>query len=130
MKMSDELSEEQKQVEKEIANVKTSPPYKRPFATGGKLDPAIQQRNRLGKAFISRMRADFQKHGIATIEKVRKEKPEVYLNLVSRLVPQELNVNVQHSFTDVLLEAARRYNEPKVEKEIINGELEDGEIVE
>ena len=84
---------------------------------GGKLDPAIQQRNRLGKAFISRMRADFQKHGIATIEKVRKEKPEVYLNLVSRLVPQQMEVNVSHSFTDVLLEAARRYEGHSREKE-------------
>lgn len=100
------------------------------FGTGGKLDPAIQNRNRLGKAFIGRMRADFQKHGIATIEKVRKEKPEVYLNLVSRLVPQQLDVNVQHSFTDVLLEAAQRYNEEKVVVEdLINSTL-DGEIVE
>lgn len=113
-----------------ITKPKTSEAYKRPFATGGKIDPALAQRNRLGKAFISRMRADFQKHGIATIEKVRKEKPEIYLNIVSRLVPQQLDVNVQHSFTDVLLEAAKRYNEPKVEKEIINGELEDGEIIE
>lgn len=93
---------------------------------GGALDPSIQQRNRLGKAFISRMRADFQKHGIATIEKVRKEKPEVYLNLVSRLVPQQLEVNVQHSFTDVLLEAAKRYNQKDINEErIIEGTFEE-----
>ena len=90
---------------------------------GGKLDPSIQQRNRLGKAFISRMRADFQKHGIATIEKVRKEKPEVYLNLVSRLVPQQLEVNVQHSFTDVLMEAARRYEQAREIKPAINADI-------
>lgn len=96
---------------------------------GGALDPNIQQRNRLGKAFISRMRADFQKHGIATIEKVRKEKPEVYLNLVSRLIPQQLDVNVQHSFTDVLMEAARRYDNAKDMDRIIEATVE-GEIVE
>lgn len=94
---------------------------------GGALDPSILQRNRLGKAFISRMRADFQKHGIATIEKVRKEKPEVYLNLVSRLVPQQLEVNVQHSFTDVLMEAAKRYKDitPAEEKDIIEATYEE-----
>jgi len=94
---------------------------------GGALDPSILQRNRLGKAFISRMRADFQKHGIATIEKVRKEKPEVYLNLVSRLVPQQLEVNVQHSFTDVLMEAAKRYKDitPAEEERIIEGTYEE-----
>lgn len=94
---------------------------------GGALDPAQAARNRLGKQFISRMRADFQKHGIATIEKVRKEKPEVYLNLVSRLVPQQMEVNVQHSFTDVLMEAARRYKDitPKEEERIIEGTFEE-----
>lgn len=91
---------------------------------GGALDPAIQQRNRLGKAFISRMRADFQKHGIATIEKVRKEKPEVYLNLVSRLVPQQMEVNVNHTFTDVLMEAAKRYRDNTPEERIIEGSVE------
>lgn len=97
---------------------------------GGRMDPALQQRNRLGKAFISRMRADFEKNGIATIERVRKEKPEVYLNLVSRLVPQELNVNVQHTFTDVLMEAAKRYKDEKVVAEdIVNSTIE-GELVE
>ena len=98
---------------------------------GGAIDPALQQRNRLGKAFISRMRADFQKHGIATIEKVRKEKPEVYLNLVSRLVPQQLEVNVEHSFTDVLLEAAKRYDNARdiTDSVIIEATAED-KIVE
>ena len=115
-------------IEKELVRPKTSAPYKRDFAVGGKLDPALQQRNRLGKAFISRMRADFQKHGIATIEKVRKEKPEVYLNIVSRLVPQALEVNVQHSFTDVLLEAARRYNSPDKNERIIESTFE--EVIE
>ena len=112
----------------DIEKPATSSMYKRDFGVGGKIDPSFQQRNRLGKAFISRMRADFQKHGIATIEKVRKEKPEVYLNLVSRLVPQALEVNVQHSVTDVLLEAARRYNSTEKNERIIESTFE--EVIE
>lgn len=57
---------------------------------------------------MNRMRADFQKHGIAAIEEVRKKNPVVYLQIVAQMVPQQLDVNVQHSFVDVLLEAQRR----------------------
>ena len=68
-----------------------------------------KNRNRLGKAFISRMRADFQKHGIAVIERVRKERPAAYLELIARLMPQQMEINVQHSFVDVLLQAQKQY---------------------
>ena len=70
-----------------------------------------QHRNRLGKAFIARMRADFQKHGIAVIERVRKERPAAYLELIARLMPQSMEINVNHSFIDLLQEAQRRYLE-------------------
>jgi hypothetical protein len=68
-----------------------------------------QHRARLGKEFMSRMRADFQKHGIATIERVRKEKPAAYLELVARMVPMAMEVNVNHTFMDLLKEAQERY---------------------
>lgn len=76
--------------------------------------PAIaQHRSRLGKAFISRMRADFQKHGIGVIERVRKERPAAYLELIARLMPQQMEINVQHSFVDVLLEAQKHFDSDK-----------------
>ena len=84
--------------EKESRNVKGLPEIAR-------------HRARLGNAFISRMRADFQKHGIAVIERVRKERPAAYLELIARLMPQQMEINVQHSFVDVLLEAQKRYNQ-------------------
>lgn len=72
-----------------------------------------KHRARLGKAFISRMRADFQKHGIAVIEKVRKERPAAYLELIARLMPQSMEINVQHSFVDVLVEAQKHFDKDK-----------------
>ena len=75
------------------------------------LPEIAKHRARLGNAFISRMRADFQKHGIAVIERVRKERPAAYLELIARLMPQQMEINVQHSFVDVLLEAQKRYNQ-------------------
>ena len=75
------------------------------------LPEIAQHRNRLGKEFMARMRADFQKHGIATIERVRKEKPAAYLELIARMVPMQMDVNVNHTFMDLLQEAQRKYTE-------------------
>jgi len=85
-----------------------------------------RHRNRLGATFIARMRADFQKHGIGTIERVRKERPAAYLELIARLMPQQMDINVQHSFVDVLLEAQRRYNQEEpyvvIDAEVLNSD--------
>ena len=84
-----------------------------------------QHRARLGKEFMSRMRADFQKHGIATIERVRKEKPAAYLELVARMIPMQMEVNVNHTFMDLLQEAQKRYQEQAYPR----GNVFDAEVV-
>jgi len=85
------------------------------------LPEIARNRNRLGKAFLARMRADFQKHGIAVIERVRKERPAAYLELIARLMPQQMEINVQHSFVDVLMEAQKRYE--KEQPYVIDAEV-------
>ena len=89
------------------------------------LPEIAQHRNRLGKEFMARMRADFQKHGIATIERVRKEKPAAYLELIARMVPMQMDVNVNHTFMDLLQEAQKRYQEQQYPK----GNVFDVEVV-
>lgn len=84
-----------------------------------------QHRARLGKEFMSRMRADFQKHGIATIERVRKEKPAAYLELVARMVPMAMEVNINHTFMDLLKEAQERYSSQAYP----SGNIFDAEVV-
>ena len=84
-----------------------------------------QHRARLGKEFMARMRADFQKHGIATIERVRKEKPAAYLELVARMIPMQMEVNVNHTFMDLLQEAQKRYQEQAYPR----GNVFDAEVV-
>lgn len=51
-------------------------------------------RNKLGEQFVADIYADWQKHGIATIQQVREEKPDAYLKVVASLLPKELNVRV------------------------------------
>jgi hypothetical protein len=58
-------------------------------------------RNRLGTAFLEALEADFSEHGVEAIERVWRDKPEVYIKLVADLVPKEASLNVDHgaSFT-------------------------------
>lgn len=51
-------------------------------------------RNKLGEAFLADMLADWQKNGVNVIQKVREEKPDVYLKTVASILPQQLNVKV------------------------------------
>jgi uncharacterized protein DUF5681 len=51
-------------------------------------------RNKLGEQFISDLYDDWQKHGVATLAKVRDEKPDQYLKVVASILPKDLNVNI------------------------------------
>ena len=59
-------------------------------------------RNRLGEAFVQALHDDFQQHGIATIEKVRSERPHEYLKVVASLLPKQLEIKESDfdSFSD------------------------------
>lgn len=53
-------------------------------------------RNKFGEAFLEAMHADFEKHGVAAIEKVRAEKPDQYLKVIASILPKDLNVNINN----------------------------------
>lgn len=49
-------------------------------------------RNKLGDAFVEALHKDFLEHGVNAIVACREQKPEVYLQVISRILPKELNV--------------------------------------
>lgn len=51
-------------------------------------------RAKLGEAFLDDMYADWQENGIAVIEAVRTDKPDVYLKVVASILPKDVNLNV------------------------------------
>lgn len=57
---------------------------------------------------------DFRKHGLETVERVRETDPARYLEIVTKLVPKQVDLSIEHSFSDVLLAAARRMQEEKL----------------
>lgn len=64
------------------------------FATGWQGGPGRKpgQRNRLSELALQALGDDFAEHGAATIAKVRREKPHVYLQIIGALLPRQLTV--------------------------------------
>lgn len=65
-------------------------------------------RNKLGEAFVEALHADFQEHGVATIEKVRLEKPDQYVKVIASLLPKEFKIETVSELTDEQLDARIR----------------------
>jgi hypothetical protein len=51
-------------------------------------------RNKLGEEFIQQFAADVAEHGKSVIERVRVEKPEVYLKVWADLLPRKTELSV------------------------------------
>lgn len=49
-------------------------------------------RSRLGERFIEALAADFDQHGVATIEKVRTRDPTGYVKVIKDVLPREVLV--------------------------------------
>lgn len=52
-------------------------------------------RNKITKAYLKALKADFKEHGKETLEKVRKSDPKAYMRLVAELVPKEVDLDPQ-----------------------------------
>jgi len=50
-------------------------------------------KNKITKAYLDIFLKDIQEHGKEVLERVRKERPDVYLKLAAMLVPRNLDVN-------------------------------------
>lgn len=65
-------------------------------------------RHALGEAFIKALHDDFEKHGVATIETVRTEKPDAYVKVIASLLPKEFKIETVSDLTDEQLDARLR----------------------
>jgi hypothetical protein len=68
---------------------------------GQVLNPAGRpkgSRSKLTEAFIGAMCQDFQDHGTKVIELCRASKPEAYLTIMSRIIPQQHEVGEAGAF--------------------------------
>ncbi len=57
-------------------------------------------RNKLGEDFIAALHDDFEEHGIAAIQAVRREKPDAYIKVIASILPRELKVTTENDLSD------------------------------
>ena len=50
-------------------------------------------KHKLSEEFVAALCEDFERHGIAAIERVRVEKPADYLRVIASVIPKEITVN-------------------------------------
>lgn len=84
-----------------------APPFQ-PGQSGNPLGRPKGARNKLGEAFIEALHDDFAKNGVATIEKVRTEKPVAYVKVIASLLPKEFKIETVSELTDEQLDARLR----------------------
>ena len=64
------------------------------FLTGNSAGGRPQgARAKLGEAFLAELFQDWQANGRGVIERVREEKPDVYLKTIASLLPRDVSVS-------------------------------------
>jgi hypothetical protein len=58
-------------------------------------------RNRLTEVALQMLGDDFSEHGAAVIERVRREKPHVYLQVVASLLPRQVQMEKLSPLGDI-----------------------------
>ena len=80
-------------------------------------------KNHITKAFLEALTEDFLAHGKDVIERVREERPEVYLKLVALLVPKDLDVKHSGDVTVQLVNYADIDEQAESERIASNGSV-------
>lgn len=90
----------------------------KPGQSGNPAGRPKSARGKLTDDFVAALYKDFTKHGEQAIDTVRKDKPEVYLQIISKLLPRDIKLEntvtlqkITHVIVDVL---------DKEDKETIN----------
>lgn len=71
-------------------------------------------RNKLANEFVDTLYADFQEHGKKAIETVRIDKPEVYVQIIAKLLPRDVKLEASHTLTKITHVIIDKPNETKV----------------
>jgi len=83
---------------------RTVPKQLKPWKPGQSGNPAGRpkgSRNKLEEMFVSALCEDFKDNGADAIRKCREEKPEVYLNVIAKVVPRQVEIDATDAAVDL-----------------------------
>ena len=81
-----------------MPRLKPSSPAWQPGQSGNPKGRPIGSRNKLNERFILELHDDFAQHGRAVIERVREQRPDVYLKVIASILPRELHFKNEFPF--------------------------------
>ena len=84
--------------------LRTTPPHRGQWKPGQSGNPAGRKkgsRHKLGAEFIDAIYEDFLVHGRGVIEVVRNEKPAVYLQVVAKMLPAQVEIKEGGVFSEM-----------------------------
>ena len=84
-----------------------------PGASGNPSGRPKGSRSKLSESYTQALYEDFQEHGVSVIEKVRKERQEVYLTCISKLIPKDIKLEIPqlNKIVHVIVDTPHSINE-------------------
>jgi hypothetical protein len=73
----------------------------KPGQSGNPSGRPIGSRNKLDELFVEALFKDFKEGGVNAIRACRTEKPDVYLNVIAKVLPKQVDVKADSSITDL-----------------------------
>lgn len=65
-------------------------------------------RSKLSEAFLKTLAEDWQEHGLEVVQQVRANDPSTYMRVIASLLPKDVNLNADISYTGVPIPVSER----------------------
>lgn len=73
----------------------------KPGQSGNPAGRPVGARSKLDELFVEALYKDFKEGGVEAIRACRTEKPDVYLNVIAKVVPKQVDLNADKSVADL-----------------------------
>jgi hypothetical protein len=84
--------------EPEVTGPKQDSKFK-PGQSGNPKGRPLGARSKLSKSFLKDLRADWEEGGLNALQRLRADKPDVYVKVVAELLPKEIDLKAEHDHT-------------------------------
>jgi hypothetical protein len=69
----------------------------KPGVSGNPAGRARGSRNRLADAFVTDLHGCWERHGVAALERVATEQPEILVKVIASILPKDISLTVAHA---------------------------------